>query len=84
MVCILFFASFREQLNTRQMALELVEESISVAGLMARLIDDGGDPWRQVLESDNLVIAVNQQICDRQYLVHDGDEVAFYPPVTGG
>ena len=84
MVCILFFASFREQLNTRQMALELVEESISVAGLMARLIDDGGEPWRQVLESDNLVIAVNQQICDRQYLVRDGDEVAFYPPVTGG
>jgi molybdopterin synthase sulfur carrier subunit len=84
MVRILFFASFREQLNTRQMALELAKESSSVAELMARLIDDGGDAWRQVLENDKLVIAVNQRICDRQQLVLDGDEVAFYPPVTGG
>ena len=84
MVRILFFASFREQLNTRQMALELVGKSSRVDELMARLIDDGGDAWRQVLEGDNLVIAVNQQICDRQQLVLDGDEVAFYPPVTGG
>lgn len=84
MVRILFFASFREQLNTRQMVLEWVGKSSRVDELMARLIDDGGDTWRQVLESDNLVIAVNQQICDRQQLVRDGDEVAFYPPVTGG
>lgn len=84
MVHILFFASFREQLNTRQVELELTDTPCSVADLMGRLIATGGEAWQHVLGSDNLVIAVNQSVCSRQQAVCDGDEVAFYPPVTGG
>ena len=84
MVRILFFASFREQLNTRQMELELTTAPCTVSDLISRLITAGGDSWRRVLEGDNLVIAVNQSVCTRQQSVCDGDEVAFYPPVTGG
>lgn len=84
MVRVLFFASYREQLNTRQLELALNADSCTVAELMARMIDDGGPEFEQVLHSENLVIAVNQTICDQQQHLHDGDELAFYPPVTGG
>jgi molybdopterin synthase sulfur carrier subunit len=84
MVRVLFFASYREQLNTRQLALALDAGSCTVAELMARMIADGGPAFQQVLHSDNLVIAVNQTICDQQQRLQDGDELAFYPPVTGG
>ncbi len=83
MMRILFFADFREQLDTRQLELEL-DESCTVSTLIARLIRQGGENWRRVLESDNLVIAVNQTICDAGKNLVDGDEIAFYPPVTGG
>lgn len=84
MVRVLFFASYREQLNTRQLELAMDGDSCSVAELIARIIDDGGPVFQQVLSSENLVIAVNQTVCDPQQRLHDGDELAFYPPVTGG
>jgi len=33
---------------------------------------------------DNTLCAVNQSQADAQFSVRDGDEVAFFPPVTGG
>jgi molybdopterin synthase sulfur carrier subunit len=33
---------------------------------------------------DNVLAAVNMEYADLDSLVHDGDEVAFFPPVTGG
>jgi len=34
--------------------------------------------------SANILIAVNQEYVDSEQLVNDGDEIAFFPPVTGG
>lgn len=34
--------------------------------------------------ADSLLFAVNQQVADRAALLHEGDEVAFMPPVSGG
>jgi molybdopterin synthase sulfur carrier subunit len=44
-----------------------------------------GQPWSMALASDQVLrIAVNHQIVDASQVVAAGDEVAFFPPVTGG
>ncbi|MFV2384055.1 molybdopterin synthase sulfur carrier subunit, partial [Escherichia coli] len=40
--------------------------------------------WALALEDGNLLAAVNQTLVRRDRALTDGDEVAFFPPVTGG
>ncbi len=44
--------------------------------------------WQQVtgdkLLPANLLMAVNMEYAEPDSVVQDGDEVAFFPPVTGG
>ena len=82
MLKILFFAKLREDLDTAEVRLDY-RPGQTVADILACLCDRG-EPWSQALGQDNLMIAVNQEMCDRQHGVCDGDEVAFFPPVTGG
>ena len=84
MVDVLFFASIREQLGLRKLAIELPSKAVSLADFKQLLIDRHEPFWAQVLLADNVVKAVNQQVVDDSYSVADGDEVAFFPPVTGG
>jgi molybdopterin synthase sulfur carrier subunit len=83
-ITVRFFASFREKLDTRQLELALPEARCTVAGLVSQLIADRDEAWAEVLTSPNLLVAVNHVACDRQQVLEEGDEVAFYPPVTGG
>ena len=84
MVRVLFFASYREALGVSEYSLALDEGDTSLALLKQRLIQEKGQAWQQVLEANNLVQAVNQTVVDDSSTVKDGDEVAFFPPVTGG
>jgi molybdopterin synthase sulfur carrier subunit len=43
----------------------------------------GGD-WEKLAQMKNLRAAINQRMADPSSAVADGDEVAFFPPVTGG
>ncbi|CAH0990183.1 Molybdopterin synthase sulfur carrier subunit [Sinobacterium norvegicum] len=83
MVTVLFFAKVREDLDCRQLQWPLAE-SCSVAQLKQQLVDQHGGRWSAVLGADNIICAVNQQVVDHHHPVLQGDEVAFYPPVTGG
>ncbi len=46
------------------------------------------DIWREATGEipmpPRTLVAVNQEYADLEQVVHDGDEVAFFPPVTGG
>jgi molybdopterin synthase sulfur carrier subunit len=84
MIDVLFFASIREQLGTRELSLALAGEPPTVSLLRQQIIDVRGGNWSDVLCADNVVIAVNQQVVDDQHVLRDGDELAFFPPVTGG
>jgi molybdopterin synthase sulfur carrier subunit len=78
-----FFASIREQLNMTSHSLELVEPR-SVRLIRNELAARGG-PWERALGSHQRVLAaLNQEVVDEQALVQPGDELAFFPPVTGG
>jgi len=54
-----------------------------VAALRAALAGQG-DRWALALESGKLLAAVNQTLVPMSHPLRDGDEVAFFPPVTGG
>lgn len=84
MVKILYFARLREALGTAGEELELPANVTTVAGLMAWLAERG-DTWRQEFDGCRpLRAAINQALATDGALVQNGDEVAFFPPVTGG
>ena len=55
----------------------------SLQTLTQELIERYGDEWQILLEPDT-VFSCNQRVVDRDLIVADGDEIAFFPPVTGG
>lgn len=82
MIKVLFFAKLREALDCEECSIPL--EQTTVGELRKGLIEEGGETWRQALGGSNILCAVNQQLAKEEQTVKSGDEVAFYPPVTGG
>ena len=84
MVTVLYFARLRESLGRAREELALPESVIDLAGLRDVLVSRGGT-WAQELSPTRQVrAAVNQQMAAADTPVTDGDEIAFFPPVTGG
>lgn len=74
-ISVKFFASLREQL-------EQAEASVSAAE--ARTV---AEVWNRATGREvppNVLAAVNMEYVQPDHAVEDGDEVAFFPPVTGG
>jgi molybdopterin synthase sulfur carrier subunit len=84
MITVLFFASIREQLATSSISLHFDSSINTVTLLKSRLFSDNSELWPEVLNAANVVVAVNQQVVTQAQALRDGDEVAFFPPVTGG
>lgn len=80
---ILFFAGLREALGTGSESLALPAGIATVDDLRAHLAARG-EPWTALTTAKNLRVAVNQQMVGLDAAVKAGDEVAFFPPVTGG
>ena len=81
MLKIHFFAQLRERLGQGTINLEYAGKQ-TVEQVKQHLVSQG-PPW-DVLTENDILIAVNQTICGSDTHVHDGDEIAFFPPVTGG
>lgn len=81
---VLYFAALREQLGTAGEELELPAGVATVAALRSHLRGRGG-AWERALAEGRLVrMAVNQDMAPPSAALRAGDEVAFFPPVTGG
>ncbi|WP_437608381.1 molybdopterin synthase sulfur carrier subunit [Erwinia sp. V71] len=81
MIKVLFFAQVRELVGVSQ--LEMPAEFTDVETLRQTLAEQG-ERWALALESGKLLAAVNQTLVPLQHGLKAGDEVAFFPPVTGG
>lgn len=81
MIDILFFAQVRELTGTS--SLRLPAEFLTVDALRTALAARG-DRWALALKLGGLLVAVNQTLATMDYPLIAGDEVAFFPPVTGG
>ena len=53
-------------------------------GDVRRQLSERGEVWAKALGEDNLIAAVNQVVVTDDPALKDGDELAFFPPVTGG
>ncbi len=82
-VNIVFFASLRETLGVKSVDLSIPEPS-KVSAVIAQLVAEHSPDWLEILTAENIRIAVNQDMINDDIVVSDGDEVAFFPPVTGG
>lgn len=84
MLHVKYFASLREALECAEEALvDAPVASETVAALKSRLAARGG-AWVRLVEQKNLRVAVNQDMANDHTSLGHGDEVAFFPPVTGG
>jgi molybdopterin synthase sulfur carrier subunit len=72
-ITVKFFASLREQLGT---------DSAQVSAATA------AEAWQSATDGlplpPNVLVAINMEYAQPSEAVKDGDEVAFFPPVTGG
>lgn len=75
-VAVKFFASLKERLGCDGATVEIGE------------VATAADVWLQASGGKampgNVLVAINMEYSDQNATVHDGDEVAFFPPVTGG
>lgn len=81
MITVLFFAQTRELVECDSLTLEA--QFPTVEALRAHLAEQQGK-WSLALEPGKLLAAVNQSIVPMDFALSEGDEVAFFPPVTGG
>lgn len=69
-----FFASLREKIGKAEVELSSASNAL--------------DAWEQATNNapppDNVLVAINLDYAKFESAVQDGDEVAFFPPVTGG
>lgn len=83
MLTVLYFARLREALGVEREALALPSPPATRA-LLAALRQRGGAWALELAEGRNFRVAVNQQVVAGDAPLADGDEVAIFPPVTGG
>lgn len=84
MITVLYFARLREALGTGSEQIALPPAVRNLGSLRALLIARG-DAWAEALGPGRPVrVAVNQDMAADDTPVAEGDEIAFFPPVTGG
>jgi len=75
-ITVKFFASLREQVGKAEM--EIAEKNVST------VLDVWNTATNNMVCPDNTLMAINMDYVDAAHCVKAGDEVAFFPPVTGG
>jgi len=83
-VTVLYFARLREAMGRSREVLE-VPDAVATLGQLRRWLAERGDPWaRAFAEVSPIRGALDQRVQPDDAQLHDGAEVAFFPPVTGG
>lgn len=84
MAKILYFASLAETLGVKSEQLELPGDCQTVTELVA-LLRERGEPFAAAFGgSSRILVAINQEMSEADEAIANHDEIAFFPPVTGG
>ena len=79
---VLFFAQLKEELGCDSCSIE-IDGEVSIYQLKQRLAAQN-ENWLKSFSGKKLLAAINQQMVGDEAIVKASDEVAFFPPVTGG
>lgn len=81
-VTVKYFASIREAIGVPSES--VATTAATLAALRDQLIAQGGAYAECLARGRAVRLALNQVMCDESAPLHDGAEIAFFPPVTGG
>ena len=82
MITVKFFASLKTIAEREEDHIE-IENSISMDQL-SEIISKTSPKMGDIIRDKKVMISVNQEMADLDTIIHDGDEVAFLPPFSGG
>ena len=82
MIRVLFLAQLREQLGVAE--LQIAAESVGSIAALKQYLMATNPEWERFLSNSKLLVAVNHEYSKADVVIKSGDEVAFFPPVTGG
>jgi molybdopterin synthase sulfur carrier subunit len=83
MIQVRYFARYREELDCAGEDIE-ASSADTLEALLIELRARGGAWSRLFAQDQRVMMAVNQELADPATPISDGDEVALFPPVTGG
>lgn len=83
MIRIRYFARLCDQLGCSDEQFAMGSSGCRVAELKQKLAGRG-ENWKKAMGLPSLLVAVNQVLADDQTQLRLGDEIGFFPPVTGG
>lgn len=81
---LLYFAWVRERIGRGEETMPRPEGATTVSALMDILSAASPGHAAAFADRDRVKVAVNQVFVAHEHEVHDADEIAFFPPVTGG
>jgi len=76
-ITVRYFANMRDQMGRAEETVSLEGDAVTVEDLWGKVSANRAIP-------SNVLIAVNMEYTDSSRVLKNGDEVAFFPPVTGG
>ena len=82
MITVKYFASLKSIAEKEEEQIE-VQSSISMDQL-SDIISKTSPKMADIIRDNKIMISVNQEMADADTVIHDGDEVAFLPPFSGG
>jgi molybdopterin synthase sulfur carrier subunit len=81
---VLYFARIKEAVNYSTEDIQLPDDVQTITALK-NYLSLRGDTWADLFNGKQTVrAAINHELVDNLAIIHAGDEVAFFPPVTGG
>ncbi len=84
MANVLYFASLAETIGSKSEQLELPADCNTVTELVT-LLRARGEPFDSTFDGKTrILVAINQEMSEPEASISDSDEIAFFPPVTGG
>lgn len=82
MIKVVFFAKLKERLGTQ--GIELDPMGIATVADVLDALYQHNPEWQIELQSGQLLVAINHEMAKLTSAVKSGDELALFPPVTGG
>ena len=79
-----YFSLIKEHIGKSEEIIELPDDVTTISGLMSYLNNLNDDYKKVFVKKDLIKIAVNKTYCSIETKISNNDEIAFFPPVTGG